>query len=177
MTFPNRAQTRPGTTRRLRLKDFDYSTPGYYFITICTHNRHKYFGTITNGSSHLSNAGQVAREVIDQIPAQFQSVSIDCSVVMPNHIHVLIGNCVRLNDSGHVNIADVIHWLKSTVHQRYRSGVRQLGWKPYDKRIWQEGFHDHIVRNDRELETLRGYVSDNEEMWDKDRFYDGFQDW
>ena len=176
MKIPDRRTTRPGTTRRVRLKDFHYSTPGFYFVTICTHDRQNLFGTIENELLTLSPGGNMVAEVIGECPARFASVSIDAYVVMPNHIHVLIGLAIRLDDDpGTDDLKDVVHWLKSTVHQRFRAGVQSKGWRPYQGRIWQSGFHDHIVRNEKDLETLRQYVASNVESWEKDRFYDGIE--
>lgn len=94
-----------------------------------------------------------------------------------NHVHILVGLSIRLQDEpGHENLQDVMHWFKSTSHQRYRAGVKNANWRPYDRQVWQEGFHDHIVRSEIELETLRKYIATNVEMWEKDRFYEGFQD-
>ena len=173
MNRPDRDKTRPGTTRRVRLKDYDYSTPGYYFITICTHDRQDLFGEIDQEQMHLSAAGEMVRDTILECSRRFKSVEIDCFVVMPNHVHILLGLAVRLDDDpGIENVKDVVQWFKSSVHQRFRSGVHHRGWPPYQQKIWQTGYHDHIVRNDRELETLRLYVAKNVESWRKDRFYD-----
>ena len=173
MNIPDRKTTRPGTTRRVRLLDYDYSTPGYYFVTICTHERQQLFGEIRGETMRLTPAGCMVTEVIDQCPERFSSVSIDCHVVMPNHIHVLFGLSVRIDDEpGTDDLTGVVHWLKSTVHQRFRAGVRSSGWKPYSGKIWQTGYHDHIIRNEKDLAILRQYVAHNVEMWEKDRFYD-----
>lgn len=173
MNHPDRNKTRPGTTRRVRLKDFYYSTPGYYFLTICAYNRQDLFGEINHGRMHLSVAGEMVQFVVQESPKKLRSVEIDCFVVMPNHVHILMGLAVRLGDDpGAENVPDVIQWFKSSVHQRFRSGVRNQGWPPYREKIWQTGYHDHIVRNDRELETLRAYIANNVESWKKDRFYD-----
>lgn len=177
MLFPDRVTTRPGTTRRVRLKGFDYATPGYYFVTICTHDRHHYFGSIFDDDLSLTPAGKMVQETIEECQTHFGSVSVDSYVVMPNHIHVLFGLSVRLNDEpGVESLIDVVHWMKSTVHQRFREGVVTHKWRPYDRLVWQEGYHDHIVRNERELETLRAYILTNVAVWEKDRFYDGYMD-
>ena len=177
MSYSNSVNSRPGTTRRVRLKDYDYSTPGYYFITICTHDRHHYFGSITNDQMIHSSAGLMVNAAITECEDRFQSVSIDTHIVMPNHIHILIGLAIRLEDEpGIDNLIDVIHWIKSTTHQRYRAGVRRQRWNSYNGAVWQEGYHDHIVRNERELGEIRAYVMTNVERWDKDTFYDGIND-
>ena len=69
-----------------RIPDYDYSTPGAYFITICTHNRNCLFGTVEN----LNGFGQIAAEVLLEIPKHFPHSSVDKFIVMPNHIHLLV---------------------------------------------------------------------------------------
>lgn len=178
MRPPDRRTTRPGTTRRVRMLGHHYTSPGYYFVTICTHDRNQYFGTIRNGEIKLSAAGAMVSNTIAEFAVQFQTVSINSFVVMPNHVHVLIGLAVRISDEASIeNLSDVVHWIKSTTHQRYRVGVRSHRWPSFNHKVWQERFHDHIVRKDDELEMLRTYIDTNVEMWEKDRFHDGFQDW
>ena len=174
MSYIDRSKTRPGTTRRGRMLGYDYSYPGYYFITICTDERQRLFGNIVQDQIMLSPAGFMVQKVISTIETQFQNVSIDASVVMPNHVHLLIGVSVRLQDEvSSVRVSDVVRWLKNSSVGRYGIGVRRQGWKSYDGRLWQEGFHDRIVRDERELETLRNYIANNVYMWEKDTFYDG----
>lgn len=173
MSYPHRKDTRPGTTRRLRLRDYDYSTPGYYFVTICTYDRFHYFGHITDRSIELSPAGQMVSNVIEELPIRFSNISIDSFVVMPDHLHVLIGLGVRLADEpGEPDLSRVVQWLKMTTHRMYSEGVRRNGWAEYQWRVWQEGFHDHIVRNEKELDILRRYIAENVERWDEDQFYE-----
>ncbi len=177
MQYPDRKITCPGTTRRMRLKGYDYSQPGYYFITICTHNRQHLFGDIANETMALSPAGTMLDTLIPEAEDRFSSVTFDCYVVMPNHLHLLMGLAVRTTDKPAVdNLSDVIRWIKDASVRRYSLGVRTNGWDTYREQLWQKGFHDHIVRNERELETIRAYIATNVEAWEKDRFYDGYVD-
>ncbi|MCO5217127.1 MAG: transposase [Thermomicrobiales bacterium] len=153
----------------MRIKDYDYRTPGYYFITICTHQRNHYFGYIRSGEMRLSDPGKMVSDLAGSLPNNFANTSIDCYVVMPNHVHLLIGLAVRLEDTaGETNLIDVMHWFKSTTHRRYTDGVQSLGWPGYDGKVWQEGYHDHVVRNDRQLDILREYVASNVARWESD---------
>lgn len=171
MSHSNRRDTRPGVTRRMRLKDYDYCTPSYYFVTVCTHNRSSYLGHITNNTIHLTKAGEMVTTCIRNVTDHFADISIDSFVVMPNHLHIMIGIAVRLtDDDSRTNLSHVVQWLKMTTHRLYSEGVRREGWPPYQGKVWQEGFHDHIIRNDRELEILRDYIARNVERWDEDQF-------
>ena len=173
MSYIDRVKSRPGTTRRGRMVGHDYSYPGYYFITMCTHERQNLFGNISNDVMAYSAAGDMIRQLIPESEQRFQNVVIDCSVVMPNHIHILLGMGVRVADEqSEETVSDVVKWVKSASVRRYGVGVKNQGWSRYEGKLWQQGFHDHIVRNDGELETLRSYVSNNIYTWEKDQFYD-----
>src|SRR4030043_934673 len=73
-----------------RLPEWDYSTPGYYFVTICTQNRASWFGEIKEDQMILSPAGIIAVEDLGKISHIYPNISIDTSVVMPNHIHAIV---------------------------------------------------------------------------------------
>lgn len=76
--------------RSTRLKDYDYSQSGTYFVTICAHNRACLFGNITDNKMILSTIGEIARNILSEIPAHFHNVELDRHVIMPNHIHGII---------------------------------------------------------------------------------------
>lgn len=73
-----------------RLKKWDYSAPGHYFITICTKDRKCLFGNVTRGKMILSEMGKIAEQYWREIPDHFNHVKLDEFVVMPNHIHGII---------------------------------------------------------------------------------------
>ena len=178
MNYPNRKTDRPGTTRRVRKDGHDYSYPGFYFVTICTSNRQHLFGQIENDSIQYSPAGEMITAVIQSVGSKFETVSLDQYVVMPNHIHILVGLSVRMQDlAGEDHLANVVKWIKNASVRRYSLGVRQGGWRRYEGDLWQKGYHDHIVRNESELDTIRRYIATNPESWEKDKFYDGRIDW
>jgi putative transposase len=77
--------------RSIRLKDYDYSQNGAYFVTICTYKKQCLFDDIINGKAKLSEIGMIAEQYWKEIPVHFQNVSLDYFVIMPNHIHGVIG--------------------------------------------------------------------------------------
>ena len=82
--------TKYGRRRSIRLKDFNYSQSGLYFITICTASKHSLFCTNSENSVNLSHIGKIARDFWLKIPDHFQNAKLDEFVVMPNHIHGII---------------------------------------------------------------------------------------
>lgn len=159
-------------TSRLRLRDFDYSSPGYYFVTICCQNRMPLFGDVQDGEMHLNEPGEVVAALWDELPESFRGVSIADHIVMPNHIHALIGIGVRVSDpDDRASLTDVIQWYKSKSTTLYIQGVKAHGWPRFEGRLWQQRFHDHVVRNDRDLERIREYIRTNPQRWTEDTFY------
>ena len=76
--------------RSLRLRDYDYSQAGAYFVTICTHNRTCLFGDIVDGEMRLNEDGRLAQSVWEALPKHYSHVELDAVVVMPNHVHGII---------------------------------------------------------------------------------------
>jgi putative transposase len=170
--------------RSIRLRGYDYTQPGAYFVTICTQNRACLFGQMVDGAMVLSDAGQLVQTVWDEIPAHYAGTSIDTFIVMPNHIHgiiVLVGAapCGR-PPSGQaqgpaptiaigISLPDVVHRFKTMTTKRYADGVKQRGWPPFPGRLWQRGYYEHIIRDEESLDRIRQYIDDNPAQWELDR--------
>jgi len=160
-----------------RLKNWNYSNDGYYFITICTQNRNHFFGEIIDGNMKLNAVGKLAEKFWLQIPLQFEYAKLDTFVVMPNHVHgiVVIDNICRgvINHAStggitkhhnpmlHDNVSRIIRWFKGRTTFESRKNNPEFGW--------QSRFYDHIVRNEKSLNTIREYIDINPEMWYRDR--------
>ena len=162
--------------KRLRLKDFDYSTPGAYFVTICTHNRNCTLSRIV-GAIHespeiqLTEYGKIADRSINSIP-EHSKATIDRYVIMPNHIHLIIvitdnEELRAIRESplhGRSVISKIIGYIKMNaskeIHNRYGNVA-----------VWQRGFHDHIIRNRNDYEKISKYIYENPIVWQYDCFY------
>ena len=162
--------------KRLRLKNFDYSTPGAYFVTVCTHNRKCMLSRVV-GAIHespeiqLTEYGKIVDRLINTIPQQ-SLATIDRYVIMPNHIHLVI----MITDSeelrairesplrGRSVISKMIGYIKMNaskeIHNRYGNEI-----------VWQRGFHDHIIRNRNDYEKISKYIYENPIIWQYDCFY------
>ena len=137
-----------------RLAGFDYATPNYYFITVCTYQKACIFGK----PGDLNAWGKLAKNGLLQIGEHFSGVTVDKFVVMPNHVHAII----VLSDSG-IRLTTVIGQYKSYV-------TRELH-KLCDDKIWQTSFHDHVIRNQADYERIWSYIDSNPATWLKDCFY------
>jgi REP element-mobilizing transposase RayT len=90
-----------------RLKGWDYSSPGAYFVTITTKNRICYFGNVENGDMYLNELGEIAKQCFEKIPEHFPFVSLDVFVIMPNHVHGII--IIKPGNDGGARDVETLH--------------------------------------------------------------------
>ncbi|PIZ70638.1 transposase [Candidatus Peregrinibacteria bacterium CG_4_10_14_0_2_um_filter_43_11] len=170
---------------------WDYAFCGAYFVTICTKNRHECFGEIRNGIMGLNGLGVIANQFWLNIPNHFKNVELDEWTIMPNHIHGILWLKNRSNDLNFVTPRrDVLikrlydknqnkHNYFSTISPK--KGSLSLIIRCYKmictKKIkiidndfsWQPNYHDHIIRNETELNRIRLYIQNNPFNWWRDR--------
>jgi putative transposase len=142
--------------KQKRLKDFDYSREGAYFITICVKNRVNVFGKIISNSSVLNKIGLLAEKYILEIPSHFCNVEVFEYIIMPDHIHmILIIN--NVNPVKHSTIVDIIKGYKQIVSKEIHQNYPEIEFN------WQRSFHDHIIRNYESLDRVCDYIKHNPE--------------
>ncbi|MBQ2954520.1 MAG: transposase [Clostridia bacterium] len=153
--------------KRNRLPDFDYSTPNAYFLTICTAQRKNLLWDAvgaTIGRPHelqLSPAGEIVQAAIAAIPEHYPACVVEHSVIMPNHVHLLLR--IRADENGRPMVAPTV----STVVAQMKGVVtKRLG-----RSIWQKGFHDHIVRTENDFWDIWQYIEANPFRWAEDSLY------
>ncbi|MBD1905464.1 transposase [Funiculus sociatus GB2-A5] len=165
--------------RSIRLKGYDYSQVGVYFITICTHQRQCLFGAIANSKMELNPYGQIAAECWDGIPQHFSRIQLDACVVMPNHLHGIL----VITDAGRDmalpcpyerqfgkpisgSLSTAIGSFKSVVTKRINL-VRGAPGTP----VWQPNFYEHIIRSEPSLQRIREYIHTNPQSWEVDQLH------
>ncbi len=148
--------------RSTRLRGWDYSRAGVYFVTICTYQRECWLGEIVDGQMRLSAAGHLVEEQWYAIPNHFDCVALDSFVVMPNHVHELIVIC-----RGGVTpplrkptLGRIVAYYKYQTTKAVNVFLDASG-----NRLWQRNYHDRIVRNERELRAIRQYIRQNPAHW------------
>lgn len=162
----------------LRKKNFNYSSKGFYFVTICTKDRVHWFGEIKNSEMQLNNIGLICQKFWNEFPDHFPHVHIDEFVIMPNHIHGIleIYNPVRNNPVGYADlrtlrnidptkmtIPKIVHGFKSSVTRLIRHKYGKYEFK------WQKSYHDRIIRNETEYFNIKNYIQNNPHNWQKDK--------
>ena len=156
-----------------RLKNFDYSLSGYYYVTICTKNRQHYFGEILDNEMILNDYGKIVHKCCLEIPKHYQNVLLDEFVVMPNHIHGIIvifhhvvGTeyySVPTRNGRYGLLSKIIKSFKHVCSKTIRSKCNIHSFQ------WQRSFYDHIVRNEESLNKIRQYIRENPINWNNDR--------
>ena len=150
-----------------RLKNYDYSQPNAYFITICTKNKEMLFWEYVGASIArtekvcLSSYGRIVEEAISNIQTIYPAISVDNYVIMPNHIHLLLQ--IHTDDNGRAMLAPTI----SKVIQQMKGYVT----KKIGASIWQKLFHDHVIRDDAGYLKIWNYIEGNPSKWEEDCFY------
>lgn len=171
------------TLQSLRLPWFDYSTPGFYFITICTKNREHLFGTIENNVMELNEVGKIASNIWTGLDQHYPITKTDAFIVMPNHIHGIIeiidspvGAIHELHLRNEQPVTDPKHRRKMLVPLmvgRYKMQVSKqinLFRKTPGLSVWQRNYYEHIIRNEEALQHIREYINLNPLLWKIDRF-------
>ena len=177
--------------RSIRLRGYDYSQPGAYFLTICTQDRKCLFGDIVNGQMRLNHAGEIVAEEWRRTAAIRKEIQLDQWVVMPNHFHGILtitGPIVgaihvrAIHESPlrqpqsprHMTMAQRRNMTLSKLIGRFKmlssKRINQSRNTP-GARLWQRNYWEHIVRDEPELQRLREYIQNNPIRWEMDTLY------
>ena len=153
--------------RSIRLRGYDYSRSGAYFVTIVTQDRCALFGRIINDVMIPTDAGRMVQEVWDAIPQHYAGVDIDEFVVMPDHVHGIV--LLTPQPGRRLTLPDVVHRFKTMTTKRYVDGVRTSGWPGFPIRLWHRNYYERIVRDEMAFQRIRAYIVANPSRWKKKR--------
>ncbi len=184
--------------RSIRLKGFDYSRAGAYFVTIVTQHREIVFGEIVTGEMRLNDAGRMIEKWWLELNHKFPAVETDEYMVMPNHFHGVVvivenadpagadlrvgpelqpgewgehatwGEHAKSGAHAGAPLPTIIQWFKTMTTNEYIRGVKQLGWPPFPGKLWQRNYYEHIIRDELSLHRIRQYIVNNSTQWELD---------
>lgn len=174
--------------RSFRLRGYNYATPGAYFVTVCVQNRVCLFGDVGDGVMWLNDSGRMIQTTWEAMPHRFPTIELDAFVVMPNHFHAIVTLHPRCIDSigetsssrGRIDMetsmtqqtmTSIVGAFKSITTHAYIDGVRNNDWPPFERRLWQRNYWEHVVRGEGELGRLRAYINTNPSRWRDDQLY------
>lgn len=167
--------------RSTRLKAYDYSNPNWYYVTICTYDRKHLFGEVKNSKMILNEYGKIVEEEWLKTKKLRKNIDLDYYIIMPNHFHgILIIECrdtaccvpTKANENRRFremqpgSLSVIMRSFKSAVTKR----INDLRKTP-SKEVWQKGFYEHIIRNERDLYKIRKYIELNPLQWEIDEYY------
>jgi len=171
--------------RSIRLQTYDYSREGAYFLTICIHDRLEMFGEIKNGKMCVDVRGEIVQAIWYTLPNRFPGIDIDHFVVMPNHIHgILIRTDLVVPNREESSSSTTTNSL-----QQYRSSPKRfqslkeiartfkaaishsIRTSSTPEFAWERNYHEHIIRNEAELLSIREYIVNNPRKWQEDELY------
>jgi REP element-mobilizing transposase RayT len=183
--------------RSIRLRGFDYSQCGAYFVTICAQDKMHLFGAIEKGRMHLNDCGIIVAESWDWLAAQYDYVALDEYAVMPNHFHGII--VIAGGDGMHTAaihgrdgsrtaptmpaaiVTDPAHSGRAETVRRKPLGRLIGAFKTVSTKrinehrgtsgapVWQRNFYEHVIRDEASLNRIRQYITDNPLHWEFDR--------
>jgi len=170
-------QYNPDLHRRqsLRLKEYDYSQNGYYFVTVCTYQKECLFGEINNGKMVLNECGLIVKQCWHESSNHFLNIKLDKFAIMPNHIHgiITIDNCrgTACRAPTYESFGNPVPGSMPTIIRSFKSAVTKqiniLRNSPQTP-VWHRNYYEHVIRNDAELNKIREYIITNSVMWDLD---------
>ena len=156
----------------LRLPRYNYELAGYYYVTLCTQNRQCLFGDIKNDNMVLNDVGLMIHNIWSDIPNKYSCFSNDLFVLMPNHLHgILIINDKLGPAQGPaptLSLSDVLRNFKSLTTTCYMKGVDTNKFKPFEKKLWQRSYYEHVIRRNKSLDKIREYILNNPRKWHED---------
>jgi len=171
--------------RSIRLKGYDYSQAGLYFITICVKDRERLFGEIVDGKIVLNDAGKIADVCWLEIPKHFPNTVLHEHIVMPNHVHGIIElsqkniNDIRVENFQSVqnefqkiiphSIGSIIRGYKIGVTKWFRNNT--VGAENFLPVLWQRNYYEHIIRDEKSYQRISEYIINNPKNWQEDNFF------
>jgi len=152
------------------------------------------FGHISDSEMIKNAAGKMVEEQWHDLAIRYPFIELDAFVVMPNHVHGILfligtdcidtsGPALEMRDNldavaegqiqpvNDLEFGQVIGAFKSMTTVAYIRGVKEEGWEPFSRRLWHRNFYEHIIRNERALDALRGYIEDNPASWHQDKYF------
>ncbi len=167
--------------RSIRLKGYDYSRAGLYFVTLCCQDRACLFGEIRNGQHFLNDAGKIANGYWLEIPAHFPNAVLHEYIVMPNHVRGIIElvnegveNQNRVENFQPQNeFQKIIPHSIGSIVRGFKIGVTKWFRQNTDVHtVWQRNYWEHIIRDDQAYQRISDYIINNPAKWADDKFYD-----
>lgn len=169
--------------RSIRLKGYDYSQAGVYFVTICAQHHACLFGNICMNDYNLGDHDLAAEMVLNDagkmiesewltLPERFPDIRLHEFTIMPNHFHAIIQIVGATTRAAPMEeLGGTVGAFKSLTTGKYIHGVKHGGWPPFDGKLWQRNYWEHIIRNEESYRQIAEYIVTNPARWQNDKLY------
>ncbi|MBQ8605203.1 MAG: transposase [Clostridia bacterium] len=153
--------------KRIRIKDYDYSTSGAYFITVCTYNRLSILSQIVGqglapAEARLTITGEMVKAELLDLENRYQNVRVPKYVIMPNHIHaIIVLEETAAGASPCPTLSDIVCVFKS------------ISARKSNIKLWQSSFYDHVIRDESDYLEIVEYIENNPAKWQEDKYFEG----
>ncbi|OGW72566.1 MAG: hypothetical protein A2Y02_02505 [Omnitrophica bacterium GWA2_52_12] len=172
----------------MRLKNYDYSSAGFYFVTLCAHNRERLFGEIRGDAMFHNENGKIVETTWHDLIKHVNGIALDSFVIMPNHIHgiIVIAGSEKTVEEPSVFVGAIpttagrhelplrserrkmllpklVGRLKMVTAKR----INELRGTP-GAPVWQRNYYEHVIRDEKSLSEMREYIANNPKQWDLD---------
>jgi REP element-mobilizing transposase RayT len=173
--------------RSIRLKNYDYSSAGAYYVTIVTWRRDNLFGEIVNGEMKLNQAGKKVQTELLELEKRLAYIQLGAFIIMPNHVHVIIFILTPIGEThlgfSKINFIETVKNNKrlplrapkpaslGTIISQFKSRVTKQLWNIKSLKntpIWQRNYYEHIIRDEKDLQNKTDYIEANPMLWDED---------
>lgn len=154
-----------------RLGCYDYGNMGCYFVTMCTQKRARLFemelppvpGEENTGTTHWSfPTNAIIHEWINVVQMKYPNIRVDRYVIMPDHVHLLVTITEEIFGSA---LPDVMRFFKTMTTNAYIRGVKAGCFPPFEGKLWQKSYYDHVIRNRQDYEEVWEYIENNPAKW------------
>ena len=150
-----------------RLGYYDYGQKGSYFVTLCTHSRLPLFkmeSIVGNGLRAVPPPPQnvIIRKWIRETQNKFSNITIDKYVIMPDHLHLIV--TIQERHTGR-SLPDIMQFFKTMTTNDYIRGVKAGILAPFEKKLWQKSYYDHVIRNQQDYDETWQYIENNPSKW------------
>lgn len=165
--------------RSIRLKQYDYSTTGFYFITICTWKHLCLFGKIEKDRMIINKSGEITEKEWYRTGELRANIKLHEFIIMPNHMHGIIEitnnrDTTRRGTACRARFAKPQQGTISTMIRSYKSAVtKQIRDQSNDRKlkIWQRNYYEHIIRNEEAYLKISEYIQNNPLKWKEDKYF------
>jgi len=161
--LPNRKQ--------LRIKEYDYSQSGCYFITMCTQDRQRIFEmSVVGNDRRVVPSNALQNKLVEKCFIELQNkynVKIEDYIIMPDHIHFILS----IDSERHAgrSLPELMQWFKTMTTNDYIRGVKDNKLKPFSGKLWQKSYFDHVIRNENDYKECDEYILNNPLKWQLDK--------